>query len=768
MSSYLDSLNDAQRQAVMATEGPVQVIAGAGSGKTRVLTIRIAHLIQNGVKPYNILALTFTNKAAREMKDRIAAIVGPNAAQNIWMGTFHSVFAKILRFEAQHIGFTSDFTIYDPKDVKQVLHGIIKNMDLDSSDYKDSAVMGAISTAKNDLIFPSDYPKVEDYIQRDKNGGRPQMAELYARYMQECRKANAMDFDDLLLYAYTLFNNNPDILAKYQDRFLYTLVDEYQDTNTVQYNIVRRLVDKNKNICIVGDDAQSIYSFRGARIENILRFRSDYPNHQLFKLEQNYRSTQTIVNAANSLISHNVGQIPKKIFSEEEEGDKILVRASDNDKEEAASIVSDILAGIRHENQHPSDYAILYRNHAQSREIEETLRRANIAYKVFGGISFYQREEIKDMLAYCRLAVNPRDHAAMRRVFNKPKRGIGDTTQEKIENYSMHSGYPMWDIICSTPSLEVCGLASATQKKIQAFAKMIWEFYEIGQKVDAHTLMVEIANKSGIMAELTLHKDDPENKDRLANIYELLDGVNGYVKQQTEAGESTAMDTYLQEISLMTNEDKADQDKSVTDFVSLMTVHASKGLEFNNIVIAGMEDEKFPGTQCSAQELEEERRLLYVAITRARKSVKIHYAHRIVVFGQFKDGHPSRFLKDIDDEYIDKSITRSTSFRVPSGFRKPDFLERPAASTPKPSFSPTTSTRLPAGNFRPAPKPTASPASGVPSMFSVDDRVVHDTFGRGTVLEVNGSGLDSKLLVKFDNGQTKHLLLKFARLRKIQ
>ncbi len=326
----------------------------------------------------------------------------------------------------------------------------------------------------------------------------------------------------------------------------------------------------------------------------------------------------------------------------------------------------------------------------------------------------------------------------------------------------------MWDIICSTPSLEVCGLASATQKKIQAFAKMIWEFYEIGQKVDAHTLMVEIANKSGIMAELTLHKDDPENKDRLANIYELLDGVNGYVKQQTEAGEPTSMDTYLQEISLMTNEDKADQDKSVTDFVSLMTVHASKGLEFNNIVIAGMEDEKFPGTQCSAQDLEEERRLLYVAITRARKSVKIHYAHRIVVFGQFKDGHPSRFLKDIDDEYIDKSITRSTSFRVPSGFRKPDFLERPAASTPKPSFSPTTSTRLPAGNFRPAPKPSASPASGAPCMFAVDDRVVHDTFGRGTVLEVNGSGLDSKLLVKFDNGQTKHLLLKFARLRKIQ
>lgn len=752
----------------MATEGPVQVIAGAGSGKTRVLTMRIAYLLQNGVKPWNILALTFTNKAAREMKDRIASIVGPNLAQQLWMGTFHSVFAKILRVEAQHIGFTSDFTIYDTPDTKQTLHRIIKDLNLDTSDYKDSAVMSAISTAKNDLILPDQYSSVEDYNARDKSGGRARMQEVYAMYMTMCRQSNAMDFDDLLLYTNILFKQHPEILAKYQEKFIYTLVDEYQDTNHSQYSIVRRLVEKYKNICVVGDDAQSIYSFRGARIENILRFRNDYPNHQLYKLEQNYRSTQMIVNAANSLIKRNVSQIPKTIFSEQEEGERLKVHASDGDREEAQSIVSNISGGIRFNDEHPSDYAILYRNHAQTRELEETLRKAGIAYKIFGGISFYQREEVKDMLAYCRLAVNPRDHAALRRIFNKPKRGIGDTTQDKIEQYAMRTGQPMWDVICSTPSMDVCGVSSATQKKIQSFASMIWSTYEMARNVDAHTLMRDIAEKSGIMQELSLHKDDPEVKDKLENVYELLDGVNGFVSQQNEANESNMMDTYLQEISLMTSEDKADLDKSVSDFVSLMTIHASKGLEFNHVIIAGMEDEKFPGLQStmSAQDLEEERRLFYVAITRARKEVDIYFSRRIVVFGQFKDGHPSRFLKDIDDEYIDNAATRSRSHMVPSGFRIPQsprpaqtsFQSRQTTPLTEPAFKST---------FRPAPKPTQASSSARVEVYSEGQRVVHDTFGRGVVKQVEGSGMDSKLTVAFDNGQVKHLLLKFARLRKI-
>ncbi|MDO4461995.1 MAG: UvrD-helicase domain-containing protein [Bacteroidia bacterium] len=768
MPEYLNGLNEAQRNAVLATEGPVQVIAGAGSGKTRVLTMRIAHLLQQGVKPWNILALTFTNKAAREMKERIASIVGPNLAQQLWMGTFHSVFAKILRMEAQHIGFNSDFTIYDTPDTKQTLHKIIKELNLDSSDYKDSAVLNAISTAKNDLVFPNQYSSVESYIARDKNGGRAKMAEVYSMYMNMCRQSNAMDFDDLLMYTNVLFKEHPEILAKYQDKFIYTLVDEYQDTNHAQYNIVRRLVEKYKNICVVGDDAQSIYSFRGARIENILRFRNDYPNHQIFKLEQNYRSTQMIVNAANSLITHNVSQIPKTIFSEGDEGEKLRIHASDSDKEQAVSIVSNIIGGIRHGNNRPADFAILYRNHAQTRELEESLRKAGIAYKIFGGISFYQREEIKDLLAYCRLAVNPRDHAALRRVFNKPKRGIGDTTQDKIESYAMRSGMPMWDVICSTPNMDVCGISGPTQKKIQAFAAMIWNGYELSRKTDAHTLMRALAEKSGILQEFMSHKDDPDVKDKLNNIFELLDGVSQFVSQQNESNESNTMDTYLQEISLMTSEDKADMDKSITDFVSLMTIHASKGLEFNNVIISGMEDEKFPGLQSTmnASELEEERRLFYVAITRARKEVDIYFSRRIVVFGQFKDGHPSRFLKDIDSDFIDDAALHSRSHMVPSGFRRPE-PPRPSQSAfqfPKATPRPAASS---APSFRPAPKPSASASAVATTIYHVGERIVHDTFGRGEVIATEGRGLDTKLTIKFDNGATKHLLLKFARIRKI-
>lgn len=760
----MDSLNPAQRAAVMATEGPVQVIAGAGSGKTRVLTMRIAYLLQNGIKPWNILALTFTNKAAREMKERIASIVGPNLASQLWMGTFHSIFAKILRMEAKNLGFTSDFTIYDTQDTKQTIHRILKDLDLDTSDYKDSAVLNAISTAKNDLVFPNQYAGVEAYVARDKQGGRTRLGEVYSMYMNFCRQSNAMDFDDLLLYTNVLFKEHPEILAKYQDRFVYTLVDEYQDTNHAQYYIVRRLAEKYKNICVVGDDAQSIYSFRGARIENILRFRNDYPEHQLFKLEQNYRSTQMIVNAANSLITHNVSQIPKTIFSEQEEGDKLRVHASDSDREQATSIVSNIVGSIRHNGRKPSDFAILYRNHAQTRELEETLRKAGIAYKIFGGISFYQREEVKDILAYCRLAVNPRDHAALRRVFNKPKRGIGETTQDKIEQYAIRTGQPMWDIICSTPSMDVCGISAATQKKIQEFAGMIWASYELAHKTDAHTLMKELANQSGILQDYTLHKDDPEIKDKLENVYELIDGVHEFVNQQNESGESNTMDTYLQEISLMTSEDRADMDKSVTDFVSLMTIHASKGLEFNNIIISGMEDEKFPGLQSTmnAADMEEERRLFYVAITRARQEVDIYYSRRIVVFGQFKDGHPSRFLKDIDDEYIDNAVLRSRSYMVPSGFRMTEPPRPAQTSFRKPESQPAATP-----TFRPAPKPTPASSSVKTEMYAVGDRVVHDTFGRGKVTNIEGSGLDTKLTVEFDGGQTKHLLLKFARLRKI-
>lgn len=785
--NYLESLNQPQRLAVTTTEGPVLVIAGAGSGKTRVLTMRIAYLLEHGVKPYNILALTFTNKAAREMKERIAQIVGPEQSQQLWMGTFHSIFARILRFEADALGITRDFTIYDTTDTKSLIKQIVKNLGLDDKEYKVSTVLGAISHAKNDLVGASAYSTNENFLERDKAARRPKIAEIYRQYALQCSKSNSLDFDDLLYYTYILFRDHPDILAKYQEKFKYVMVDEYQDTNKAQYIIVKKLVEQHKNLCVVGDDAQSIYSFRGARIENILGLERDYPDMKTIKLEQNYRSTQTIVNAANSLIEKNQGRLKKTVFSDNDEGEKIRVCSAHSDSEEAGMIVKDIALRMRNEGLKPSDFAVLYRTNAQSRAFEDGLRQARIPYKVYGGLAFYQRKEIKDLLAYFRLSVNHDDSEALKRIINYPARAIGTTTQEKLIQAAANMQMSLWNALQPQVMTQL-GLNAATQTKIGKFVSMIEMFAMQAENLSAYEFAAEVLSQSGIMKDLTESKNDAEGKERYDNVNELMNSLQDYAEEQLESGEDNHIRTYLEEVALITD---MDSEKVNVDQVKLMTIHSSKGLEFESVYIVGVEDETFPGSQSGydPKSLEEERRLMYVAVTRAKQSATISYCLSRYQYGQRKDCHPSRFIADFDPEYLERpqgmNVDRPrTQFRmndrptssfqfgkrtVPvenpysrnsSGVSGPYSQSRSGSLFSKPSGM----TRL-GSSFRPSSQsaPINTPSG---ETFAIGERVVHETFGRGVIIAIEGSMPNTKLRIQFDNMGVKQLLVKFARLRK--
>ncbi len=759
---YLKELNDVQREAVEDINGASLVIAGAGSGKTRVLTYRIAHLLNNGVYPFHILALTFTNKAAREMKERIANVVGAEQAFSLWMGTFHSIFARILRYEAEHLGFNSNFTIYDTQDSRNLIRNIIKEMGLSDKTYKPNEISNRISAAKNNLILPDSYLQNNEIYKVDMEAKRPRTGDIYKRYFNRCSQANAMDFDDLLLYTNILFRNHPDVLAKYQERFRYILVDEYQDTNKAQYLIVKKLAELHQNICVVGDDAQSIYSFRGANIENILGFQSDYPNCKLYKLEQNYRSTQTIVNAANSIIHKNKGQIKKVAFSEKEFGEKIRVIKKISDKEEAAWVADDIEEQrYRLHNSH-DDYAVLYRTNAQSRNIEEALRRNNIPYRIYGGLSFYQRKEIKDLLAYFRVVTNPNDEEAIRRIINYPKRGIGNTTVSKLQDAAIANGISVWEVIGNLQN-RPCGLNAGTITKLRKFERMIKDFQNEAEQEDAFEIAKQIATATGIRKEL---KSDltPEGISRFENIEELLNGIQEFVSSANEQEEKNRLENYLENVALLTDQDNKEDDNRPR--VTLMTIHAAKGLEFPQLYIVGMEEELFPSTLSigSAKELEEERRLFYVALTRAEERATLTFAQSRFKWGKSTFPQVSRFIAEIDQQYLEYGYAVAPKFsgRLQEETSVSDFeirtdntpfqykrkvLRKPSVKLPKAKSSID-------NDFKPSN----------PNDIQVGMTVRHHTFGEGKVLSISRENNNLKATIFFRTTGQKTLLLKFAKL----
>ncbi len=763
MQNYLNQLNPAQREAVTSTEGATLVIAGAGSGKTRVLTYRIAHLLKNGIPPWGILALTFTNKAAKEMKERIGLIVGKHVADQLWMGTFHSTFARILRIEAEHINYPKNFTIYDSSDSKSLIKSILKEMKIDEKEYKPGDILSRISSAKNDLVLPAAYARDQHRIMADKASRKPLIYEIYQRYMKACINSGAMDFDDLLLNTNLMFRDFPDILAKYQSHFKYILVDEYQDTNFSQYMIIRKLAENHHNVCVVGDDAQSIYSFRGAKIENILNFRNDYPGYKLFKLEQNYRSTQTIVNAANSIIAKNKGQIPKKVFSTNTEGNKIKVLQAVSDIEEGFMVVNDMIAKKTQDKYEYKDFAILYRTNAQSRIFEDVLRKNNLPYKIYGGLSFYQRKEIKDLLAYFRMVINPKDGEALKRIINFPARGIGKTTLSKLEETAAHNGITVWEVLMH-PELPSVGFNAGTLKKLNGFTALIREFAEKSNNLNAFELATEIITQSAILKDL--HQDNsPENQSRIENIDELLNAIKDFSDSRKESGEDNSITLFLEEVSLLTDQDSdKDEDKNK---VTLMTIHSAKGLEFKNVYIVGLEEELFPSgkTSDSQSGMEEERRLFYVALTRAEEHAVLSYALRRFKYGETNYPRPSRFLGELDQCFLDlegdvyketvlpgsQSLTNKSyggSYNKPSSFspKKFDFSNsHNSLQNKKPLFSEDTFNN----QFD----------------IKVGMHVQHERFGIGEVTALQGSSSNIKATVVFRNAGEKQLLLKFAKLK---
>ena len=743
--NFINELNSSQQEAVINTEGPSLVIAGAGSGKTRVLTYRIAQLLSQGVPAYKILALTFTNKAAREMQKRIAELVGQEIAANLWMGTFHSIFSKILRFEAEKLGYTSSYTIYDTQDSKNMIKAIVKDMKLDDKIYKPSTILGRISMAKNNLIVAQSYAQSSRILSEDTAGKRPLLGEIYKQYQQRCKQSDTMDFDDLLLQTNILFRDFPDILTKYQQKFNYILVDEYQDTNYAQYLIVKKLSDRHHNICVVGDDAQSIYSFRGARIENILNFKNDYPEYKLYKLEQNYRSTTTIVDAANCVISKNKEQIPKKTFSQNEEGEKIKVLRALSDKEEGFQVTNEIFRLANY-------FAILYRTNAQSRILEEALRKRNIPYKIYGGQSFYQRKEIKDLLAYFRLTVNQNDEEAFKRIINYPRRGIGDSTVDKIREIAGKYHVSLWTVLCNLD--KVAGaFNSGTLSKLQKFGSLIERFREQIANENAYDAAVIIARSSGIIDDLS-NDETPEGVSRKENIQELLNGIKDFSETAYKEGKDDKLPAFLEGVALLTDQDgdkEGDQNK-----VTLMTIHASKGLEFSNVFITGLEEELFPAQQCvtTPAALEEERRLFYVALTRAEKRAFMSFATSRYKNGQVVSSRPSRFIGEIDQEFLEGYIAMREE---PSGFKLKTTtamsgLHKPAITLNKPA-----TIDIPAID-RSKLKPIDS-NQVVPGMI-----IFHPTFGAGKVINLEGLGVQKKAKVVFREGGSRTLLLKFAKL----
>ncbi len=760
---YLNDLNTAQRKAVENYTGPALVIAGAGSGKTRVLTHRVAHLLKRGVAPDTIMALTFTNKAAREMKDRIIKIVGYDLARHLWMGTFHSLFARILRNESASLGYPSDYTIYDTQDSRSLIKTLIKEFQLDEKIYKPAEVFGRISSAKNNLITAKDYANNPEFIEYDRRTRREHLGEIFKVYSSRCYKAGAMDFDDLLLNINILLRGNKEVKNRYQKQFQYLLVDEYQDTNLAQYLIVKSLSEQHRNLFVVGDDAQSIYSFRGARIENILNFKNDYPDYTLYKLEQNYRSTQTIVKVANSLIARNAGQISKTIFSKKEVGQKIRVARAQTDSEEGYMIANAIFDAIHEKQLLNSDFAILYRTNAQSRIFEEALRKRNIPYRVFGSLSFFMRKEIKDLLAYARLLINPNDDEALKRIINYPARGIGKTTMQKVEDRANAENVPMWHIVQDTSGLS---LNQGTRKKLQDFVKMMRGFSADMEKSDAYDLIFRIATETGILKEL-YNSNSPEELSKYENIQELLNGIREFLSDAEQEDRFVGLGEYLQNVSLHTDADTENKDDR--NRVSIMTAHSAKGLEFKYVYIAGMEEDLFPSAMSSStrKELEEERRLFYVALTRAEQEVMISYAYCRFRWGVLNYSKPSRFLNELEESCIEWD-DRSGLIPDTHGFHQNDFR--------KPGKKSAVSV---AGGFSlprdknwvklkdPGEKPDAifDFKASDPTQIQAGMEVEHISFGRGKVLNLEGHASDIKAIVFFHNHGQKKLLLKFAKLR---
>lgn len=781
MPDYIEELNEGQRNAVLYNDGPSLVIAGAGSGKTRVLTYKIAYLLENGYQPWNILALTFTNKAAREMKERIARQVGPERARHLWMGTFHSMFLRILHVEAGHIGFTSQFTIYDTADSKSLIRSIIKEMGLDEKVYKPGMVQARISNAKNHLVSPAGYANNKEAYEGDRAAKVPALRDIYQRYWERCRQADAMDFDDLLFYTFLLFRDHPEVLARYQDQFRYILVDEYQDTNFAQHSIVLQLAKNHQHVCVVGDDAQSIYSFRGADIDNILYFTKVYPDTKVFKLEQNYRSTQTIVRAANSLIEKNQWQIRKEVFSEKEKGEAIGVYQVYSDVEEGDIVVNKI-AELRREKRYAySDFAILYRTNAQSRIFEEAMRKRSMPYRIYGGLSFYQRKEIKDVIAYFRLIVNPNDEEAFKRIINYPARGIGDTTVGKIIAAATGHNVSLWTVLCE-PLAYGLNFNKGTVGKLQAFRELISAFITDAAEKNAYEIGADIIRQSGIINDVC-QDSSPENLSRKENIEELVNGMSDFCAQRQEEGNpNVLLGDFLSEVSLLTDQD-SDKDGD-DEKITLMTVHSAKGLEFKNVFVVGMEENLFPSSMVgdSPRALEEERRLFYVAITRAEEHCFLSYAKTRFRYGKMEFGSPSRFLKDIDIRFLrlpqDAGMFRRVEEEA-AAFRRenargfaPDREDAPYGGKERVSVRPKQqiiAPTVPRNLKRVAP--SANTASTSPSAGGSANRVQqgqlieHERFGLGEVLKVEGEGDNAKATIRFKNAGDKQLLLRFARFK---
>ena len=751
MQDYLNQLNDSQKLPTIHKDGPVMVIAGAGSGKTRVLTYRIAYLMEKGVDPFSILALTFTNKAAREMKERIGLIVGESKAKTLWMGTFHSIFARILRSEADYLGYSSNFSIYDTQDSERLISSIIKELKLDKDLYKYRNIRNRISSLKNNLVTVKAYYNNQELIQQDKESRRPLFGKIYQTYVNRCFKASAMDFDDLLLKTNELLNRFPEVLNKYQQRFKYIHVDEYQDTNHSQYLIVKALADKFENICVVGDDAQSIYGFRGANIENILSFQKDYPNSSVYRLEQNYRSTQNIVNAANSVINNNLNKLDKKVWTDNEIGDKIEINQTITDSEEGRFVASSIFEAKYNLQLRNDEFAVLYRTNAQSRSIEDALRRKNIPFQIFGGLSFYQRKEIKDVLAYLRLIVNPSDEESLKRIINYPPRGIGQTTLEKIQIFSNEKNITIFDVIEDINNVNI-GINNGTKQKLFDFSCMIKSFQIENENLNALEILNEVLKRVGVV-NLLKNEGTPESISRIENIEELINAVQDFIDGQKEIVDSkNSLSEFLEDVALISDLDK-DIKKSEPK-VSLMTIHLAKGLEFSNVYIVGLEEDLFPSALSSTtrSDLEEERRLFYVALTRAKKKIILSHSKTRYRWGKLNDCEPSRFLSEIDSQFINTNniINTKVNFKKSSEskirFKKPD-RKIPLKKITKTKFS----------------------SSRVLDYTDINtgDSIIHNRFGKGTVVTTEGIGGDKKAEVKFETSGLKKILLKFAKYQKV-
>lgn len=771
MGNFLDELNEAQRAPVLHKDGPLMVIAGAGSGKTRVLTYRIAHLMEQGVDAFNILALTFTNKAAREMKKRIATIVGNSESKNLWMGTFHSVFAKLLRFDGDKLGYPSNFTIYDTQDSQRLIASIIKEMGLDKDIYKYKQIQNRISSYKNSLITVKAYFQNPELMEADAMAKRPRLGEIYQNYVDRCFKAGAMDFDDLLLRTNELLTRHPEVLLKYQDRFRYILVDEYQDTNHSQYLIVKALSDRYQNICVVGDDAQSIYSFRGANISNILNFQRDYDDVAVYRLEQNYRSTKNIVNAANSIIAKNKNQLEKVVWTANDEGNRIKVHRSVTDAEEGRYVAGSIFENkMQHQIQN-GEFAVLYRTNSQSRSIEDALRKRDIPYRIYGGLSFYQRKEIKDVLAYLRLVINPKDEEALKRVINFPARGIGQTTIDKLVVAANEYGRSIFEVMEHLGQLNL-NINAGTKRKLEDFVTMIKSFQIMNEGADAFILSEHVAKKTGLLLEFK--KDGtPEGVARMENIEELLNGIKDFVEGQKELADATGgISEFLEDVALATD---LDQQTGDDDRVALMTIHLAKGLEFPYVYIVGLEEDLFPSAMSmnTRSELEEERRLFYVALTRAEKQAYLTYTQNRYRWGKLIDAEPSRFLEEIDEQYVENLTPVNDGYRYKSLIDADIFGEvdksklrqvKPKNGTPSSVQRPNENQLRKLRKLKPELSSPVKSGNTIDPNLTVGSLVNHTRFGKGKVLKIEGAGNDKKAEIQFERGDIKKLLLRFAKL----